>query len=249
MSAVNPRESGLHLEEEETGKDTVSTGTKIECWEDADEYQHPLGRHRKGGEREISERVEDSSNMGENEDNLDSVSCGDENESSSMEDIDPKKEPERAAAPRKSIRWGHVEVRKEEIIAYVDKSSAGTSTENASLSNGVPTEGAVRTRWRNERRRMSSFEDERAMLRKVTPPSKIQMLKKIRKVRRAALKAEVIERQNMSKARRWQVYQRVLLLGVVGLGVAFLTHHSCDTWIESLTITVIAFVIAIGCLA
>ena len=85
-------------------------------------------------------------------------------------------------------------------------------------------------------------------LRKDGPPSKIQMLKKIRKIRRAALKAESLERQqNLAKGGRAARYQCLLGFAALGLLVVFLVHHSCDTWIESLTVTVIAFVIGFGC--
>ena len=80
------------------------------------------------------------------------------------------------------------------------------------------------------------------------PPLKIQMLKKIRKIRRAALKAESLERQqNLAKGGRAARYHRLLGFAALGLLVIFLFHHSCDTWIESLTVTVIAFVIGSGC--
>ena len=196
-------------EEEEEGEEEDEGGEAR-----AEDYEHPLGRRKKKREKEKS-----AAGGGTIEVNAAAATAAASAAAAAAA----------TAPPRKSIRWGHVELRAEEIVGGAD-SQKGSS------------------RWRHRKRRMSSFEDERAMLRKAGPPSKIQMLKNIRKIRRAALKAETLERQNATgRGGRSAQYQRLLGLALLAVVVVFFVHHSCDTWIESLTVTVIAFVVAFGC--
>ena len=195
-----PRDAG--------GESRESEGAGAEAAR-VEDHVHPLGRRKK--EKKTSSRVP--------------VESGDATQASNSATPDDSTAPARA---RKSIRWGHVELRAEEIVGSVDNQQ-GTS------------------RWRHQKRRMSSFEDERAMLRMAGPPSKIEMLKKIRKIRRAALKAESLDKQNTAaRGGRFAHYHRLIGLAFLSVVIVFFVHHSCDTWIESLTVTVIGFVIAFG---
>ena len=111
---------------------------------------------------------------------------------------------------RRGISWGDVEVRTPERTKDSDTSDI---------------------KWRDHRRHLGSFEDERALKAlSGEPRTKIQLLKDMRKMRRAALRGIMPPARKILRDPRgnW-----VLLLFLM-LVTLTCVHFYCDTWIEAL---------------
>jgi hypothetical protein len=121
---------------------------------------------------------------------------------------------------RKSISWGDVQVRTPKRV--------GNNQENV--------------QWRDHRRHLGSFEDERALKAlSGQPRTKIQVLKQMRKMRRAALRDSPSARKILSDPRgHWILIVVLLLLTLLGI------HFCCDTWIEALILLTFVTVVTIA---
>ena len=120
---------------------------------------------------------------------------------------------------RKKISWGHVHVA------------------------AIPVSPLETVKLRDHRRHLGSFEDERALKKMTAPRSKIQILKDMRQMRRAALRSPTPARRILQDPKgSWVLI--LILLTVTMLAV----HFCCDTWLESLilitVITVVTFATA-----
>ena len=118
---------------------------------------------------------------------------------------------------RKTISWGHVHVA------------------------AIPDSELEDVKRRNHRRHVGSFEDERALKKMTAPRSKIQMLKDMRQMRRAALRSPTPARRMLQDPKgSWILI--LILFTVTILAV----HYCCDTWLESLLLITVISVVTVA---
>ena len=122
--------------------------------------------------------------------------------------------PEPSTVERRSISWGHVLVR-----------TPGATSRH-------PTNDKEEIKWKDHRRHLGSFEDEKALRAMSSEPkSKIQLLKEMRKMRRAALRDLTPARKILTDPKgQWVFIVVLVMLTLAGV------HFFCDTWIEALTL-------------
>ena len=122
--------------------------------------------------------------------------------------------PEPTTVERRSISWGHVHVRTPGAISR------------------HPTNDKEEIKWKDHRRHLGSFEDEKALkAMSGEPKSKIQRLKEMRKMRRAALRDLTPARKILTDPKgQWVLIVVLMMLTLAGV------HFFCDTWIEAVTL-------------
>jgi hypothetical protein len=122
--------------------------------------------------------------------------------------------PEPSTVERRSISWGHVNVR------------------TPKANSRHPTNDKEEIKWKDHRRHLGSFEDEKALRAMSSEPkSKIQLLKEMRKMRRAALRDLTPARKILTDPKgQWVFIVVLVMLTLAGV------HFFCDTWIEALTL-------------
>ena len=94
-------------------------------------------------------------------------------------------------------------------------------------------------KWKDQRRRLDSFENEREMNKLLGgPKTKIQRLKDMRRMRRAALRESPPARRILQDPKgAWVLIVVLIILTLLGV------HYFCDTWIEALTLLVFVTVV------
>ena len=117
--------------------------------------------------------------------------------------------PEPSTVERRGISWGHVHVR-----------TPGATNDKEEI------------KWKDHRRHLGSFEDEKALRAMSSEPkSKIQLLKEMRKMRRAALRDLTPARKILTDPKgQWVFIVVLVMLTLAGV------HFFCDTWIEAVTL-------------
>ena len=97
-------------------------------------------------------------------------------------------------------------------------------------------------KWKDQRRRLDSFENEREMNKLLGgPKTKIQRLKDMRRMRRAALRESPPARRILQDPKgAWVLIVVLIILTLLGV------HYFCDTWIEALTLLVFVTVVTLA---
>ena len=95
--------------------------------------------------------------------------------------------------------------------------------------------------WRDHRRHLGSFEDQRAMEKMTGKKTKIQRLKEMRRMRRAALRDPPPARRILQDPKgAWVLIVILIILTLLGV------HFFCDTWIEALTLLTFVSIVTVA---
>ena len=143
-----------------------------------------------------------------------------------------KSKTEPTTITRRTVTFGYADIRTPNKKYTNEKSSPDDDDNDKQNKN----------KWKDQRRRINSFEDEKAMNKLLgRPKTKIQRLKDMRRMRRAALRESPPARRILQDPKgAWVLIVVLIILTLLGV------HYFCDTWIEALTLLVFVTVVTIA---
>ena len=140
-----------------------------------------------------------------------------------------KSKTEPTTQTRRTVTFGYADIRTPNK-KYTNEKSSPDDDDNDN------------DKWKDQRRRLDSFENEREMNKLLGgPKTKIQRLKDMRRMRRAALRESPPARRILQDPKgAWVLIVVLIILTLLGV------HYFCDTWIEALTLLVFVTVVTLA---